>query len=105
MLEGNNAPRADDRKNGEFDGSENVDFTTLEGRFDGVLGGQVTTAKALEALWADRDTLYEGQATALDNEAIARVRAFRVLEVRNLPADEQVSSRLASRAMTWTPPR
>jgi len=96
---------ADDRLEGEFE-EQDIDeaITGLERRGLAVLGGRPTAA-ALERLWAERDQLYADNQYPLEEEDIRRVRAFRTLEVRSLAPKEQVGTNLATRAMTWRPPR
>lgn len=96
---------ADDRKEGEFEPADiPEDVTGLERRTLSVLDGR-PTAEALERIWAERDLAYVGLEKALDPNQVEAVRAFRVLEVRNLSPKEQVGTNLATRAMCWTPPR
>lgn len=98
-------PLADDRLEGEFEPPDTDAATTpLERRVLGVIGGRPTAA-ALERLWAERDTIYEDNEYALSDDDIRNIRAFRTLEVRSLDPKEQVGTNLATRAMTWQPPR
>ena len=95
---------ADDRREGEFEPESDFDPTTRQGRYEGVRGGRTTVAALLD-LWAERDERYTGLASPLDPAAIKAIREFRLLEVRDLTPQEQVSSGLATRALTWVPPR
>lgn len=96
---------ADDRLEGEFEGNDIPEHVIgMEKRAMSVFGGRPTAA-SLAILWAERDANYAASADALSEQDIADIRAFRVLEVRNMTAKEQVNSGLAIRAMTWRPPR
>lgn len=96
---------ADDRLEGEFVPEDiREDAEGLERRVLAVHGGHPTAA-ALEALWAARDLAYTALENPLTNKQVAAIRQFRTLEVRNLHPREQVGTNLATRALTWTPPR
>lgn len=95
---------ADDRREGEFEPEGDFDPTTRSGRYEGVRGGRTSVAALLD-MWATRDEFYAGLEQPLDGDSIQAVRAFRLLEVRDLTPKDQVSSGLATRALTWTPPR
>ena len=96
---------ADDRKEGEFESEEiPEDVTGMERRYLQSRGARPTAA-ALEALWVERDRLYEALENPLTPVQIKRVREYRTLEVRSLHPREQVGTNLATRALTWRPPR
>lgn len=99
------APPADDRQEGEFPTDRLGDVQSTPGkRFRALRGGQVNAA-ALVEMWATRDEQYAALEHALTDIQIQYVRAFRLLEVRDLTPREQVGTDLATRALTWVPPR
>ena len=96
---------ADDRRPGEFPTDPQAGgWPTAGKRFRAVRDGHTTVA-ALEALWAARDAQYATLEHALTDRQIGAIREFRILEVRDLSPQEQVGTDLATRALTWMPPR
>lgn len=96
---------ADDRRPGEFPTDYLADVQpTIGKRYRSLRGGQ-TTVEALRRLWDERDESYANNEKPLTDDQIVAIRAWRVLEVKDLSPQEQVNSGLAVRAMTWTPKR
>lgn len=103
--ESEDAPPADDRRQDEFPTDVLADpQPTIGKRFRTLRGGR-TTVEALENMWAARDEQYASDEKPLSERAIRAIREWRLLEVRDLLPSEQVKSGLATKALTWVPPR
>lgn len=65
-------------------------------------GGQPTIG-ALRALWRERDDRYAANEDRLTEAQIILIRNYRLQECRDLSPFDQVTSGIATEAMTWRP--